>query len=187
FFDATFNETELQYFSKDVMQKVFQFQQTSEKFTKTPFIPLDQLAAYIGVEKVFVKDESKRFGLHAFKVMGGIYAIGKYIAQLLGKDISEVTFEQLRSEEVKGKIGEITLISATYGNHGRGVAWAARELGQKAIIYMPKGSSNHRLQALKNEEAQAEITDVNYDETIRICHHLAEENDYVMVQDTAWE
>lgn len=187
FFDATFNETELQHFSKDVMQKVFQFQQTSEKFTKTPFIALDQLAANIGVEKVFVKDESKRFGLNAFKVMGGIYAIGKYIAQLLGKDISEVTFEQLRSEEIKGEIGEITFISATDGNHGRGVAWAARELGQKAIIYMPKGSSNHRLQALKNEGAQAEITDVNYDETIRICHHLAEENGYVMVQDTAWE
>src|SRR5699024_8382450 len=92
FFDATFNETALQYFSKDVMQKVFQFLQTIKKFTTTPFFPLDQLAAYIGVEKVFVKDESKRFGLHAFKVMGGIYAIGKYIAQLLGKDISEVTF-----------------------------------------------------------------------------------------------
>src|SRR5699024_1104859 len=85
------------------------------------------------------------------------------------------------------QIGNITFISATDGNHGRGVAWAARELGQKSIIYMPKGSSESRLEAIRNEGAESKITNVNYDETIRICASLADENGYVMVQDTAGE
>src|SRR5699024_11688633 len=119
--------------------------------------------------------------------MGGIYAIGKYIADKLGRNIETISFEELQSEEVKEQIGSITFISATDGNHGRGVAWAARELGQKSIIYMHKGSSESILEDIINEDAESKITNVNYDETIRICASLADENSYVMVQDTAWE
>src|SRR5699024_7062349 len=187
FFDSNYNDEELTYFTNQEIEKVLNFQKTNEQFTETPLIHLKALSQELNVNNIYVKDESKRFGLNAFKVMGGVYAIGKYIAKKLGKNIEELTFEEMRSEETKEKIGEVTFISATDGNHGRGVAWAARELGQKSVIYMPKGSSLTRLEAIKREGALAEITDVNYDETIRICDKLAKENDWIMVQDTAWE
>ena len=187
FFNPEFNEQDLSFFANEEVEKILNFQKTNEKFTETPLINLKALSNHLNVNNIYVKDESKRFGLNAFKVMGGVYAIGKYIAKKLGKKVEDLTFEQMQSEETREKIGEITFISATDGNHGRGVAWAARELGQKSIIYMPKGSSLTRLEAIKNEGAQAKITDVNYDETIKICDELAKENDWVMVQDTAWE
>lgn len=187
FFDSTYNEDELKYFKNEEIEKILNFQRTNNKFTETPLINLNALSNNLNVNNIYIKDESKRFGLNAFKVMGGIYAIGKYIAEKLDKKIEDLTFEEMRSQETKNKIGDITFISATDGNHGRGVAWAARELRQKSVIYMPKGSSLTRLKAIKSEGATAKITDVNYDETIRICDKLAQENDWVMVQDTAWE
>ena len=187
FYDSTYNEDELKYFKNEEIEKILNFQRTNNKFTKTPLINLNALSNKLNVNNIYIKDESKRFGLNAFKVMGGIYAIGKYIAEKLDKKIEDLTFEEMRSQETKNKIGDITFISATDGNHGRGVAWAARELGQKSVIYMPKGSSLTRLKSIQKEGATAKITEVNYDETIRICDKLAKENDWVMVQDTAWE
>lgn len=178
---------ELEHFSTDKIANVLKFQKTHKQYAETPLVSLNHLSKHLNLASIQVKDESKRFGLNAFKVMGGIYAIGKYIADKLGRNIETISFEQLQSEEVKEQIGNITFISATDGNHGRGVAWAARELGQKSIIYMPKGSSESRLEAIRNEGAEAKITNVNYDETIKICASLADENGYVMVQDTAWE
>lgn len=178
---------ELEHFSTDKIANVLSFQKTHKQYAETPLVSLDHLSKHLNVASIQVKDESKRFGLNAFKVMGGIYAIGKYIADKLGRNIETISFEELQSEEVKEQIGNITFISATDGNHGRGVAWAARELGQKSIIYMPKGSSVSRLEAIRNEGAESKITNVNYDETIKICAFLADENGYVMVQDTAWE
>ena len=187
FFDSKYNENELKYFKSGEIDKILNFQRTHDKFTETPLINLKALSKKLNINNIYVKDESKRFGLNAFKVMGGIYAIGMYIAEKLGRNIEDLTFEEMRSDETKAKIGEITFISATDGNHGRGVAWAARELGQKSVIYMPKGSSNNRLEAIRSEGAIAKITNVNYDETIKICDKLAKENNWVMVQDTAWE
>lgn len=186
-FDERYNEKELQYFSKEAIETVRKFQETHAAYTKTPLKSLSNFAELIGVNHVYVKDESSRFGLNAFKVLGGIYAIGKYIAQRLGKDIKELSFEQLQSDEVREAIGQVTFISATDGNHGKGVAWAARELGQKAVIYLPQGSRQTRLDAVLAEGAEGGITDMNYDETVQMCARLAEENDWVMVQDTAFE
>src|SRR5699024_9221944 len=157
YFDPTYNEIELKYFKSDEINKVLNFQKTNDKFTETPLINLKSLSQKLNIQNIYVKDESKRFGLNAFKVMGGIYAIGKYIAEKLEKNIEDLTFEEMQSKETKEKIGAITFISATDGNHGRGVAWAARELGQKSVTYMPKGSSQTRLDAIKNEGATAKI------------------------------
>ncbi|KEF36800.1 Pyridoxal-phosphate dependent enzyme [Schinkia azotoformans MEV2011] len=113
-----------------------------------------------------VKDESYRFGLNAFKVLGGSYAVGKYLAEKLNVDISELSFEKLRSKEVKEKLGSITFVTATDGNHGRGIAWATNQLGQKSVVYIPKGSSEIRLNNIRKEGSEASITDLNYDDTI---------------------
>ncbi|MBY0121844.1 diaminopropionate ammonia-lyase [Bacillus sp. S/N-304-OC-R1] len=182
-----YNEEELSFFQDEEIHKVHEFQKTHKVYTKTPLYQLRNLAKHLGVADFRVKDESQRFGLNAFKVMGGIYAVGKYLAELLGESIENLSFAELQSPRVKEKLGELTFISATDGNHGRGVAWAARELGQKSVIYLPKGSSSQRLEAIRNEGAEADITQLNYDDTVRLCADLASENGWIMVQDTAWE
>lgn len=141
----------------------------------------------MGIKEFLVKDESKRFGLNAFKVLGGSYAIGNFLAERLGKDISEVDFNMLKSEETKKKLGDITFYTATDGNHGRGVAWAANQLGQKSVVYMPKGSSEYRLNKIKAEGADASITDMNYDEAVRLADKNAKATGGEVIQDTAWE
>ena len=119
--------------------------------------------------------------------MGGSYAIGNFLAERLGKDISEVDFNMLKSEETKKKLGDITFYTATDGNHGRGVAWAANQLGQKSVVYMPKGSSEYRLNKIKAEGADASITDMNYDEAVRLADKNAKATGGEVIQDTAWE
>lgn len=187
FYSSRILEEYFPLFSTKNIQKVLSFQQTHKKYTHTPLLSLDHLAKDLCVKDIYVKDESTRFGLNAFKVMGAIYAMGKYLAEKLGTDMEYLSFQELQSKKRKDELGEITFISATDGNHGRAVAWAARELGQHAVIHMPKGSSKARLEAIRAEGATAVITDVNYDETVRRCATLADEKGWVMVQDTAWE
>ena len=119
-----------------------------------------------------MKDESYRFGLNAFKVLGGSYAVGKYLAKRLNIDISELSFEKLRSVEIRNKLGDLTFVTATDGNHGRGVAWAAGQLGQKSVVFMPKGSAEARLMNIRKEGAEASITDLNYDDTVRLANDM---------------
>ncbi|MBM7713125.1 diaminopropionate ammonia-lyase [Bacillus thermophilus] len=178
---------DLIYFSREKIESVLRFQMSHKNYSSTPLIALHHLAKKWNVKTVQVKDESWRFGLNAFKVLGGIYAIGKYLAERLNKPIEELSFAELTSPEAKKKLGNITFITATDGNHGRAVAWAARELGQHSVVYMPKGASKARLDAIRNEGAHAGITDVNYDETVKLCAKLAEENGWILIQDTAWE
>lgn len=174
-------------FSLDTVAEIHRFQSTHPDYAKTPLISLSHLAQYLGCQRVFVKDEAHRFGLNAFKVLGGIYAVARYLAERLNGHIGALSFEALKSPEMKKLTGEITFISATDGNHGRGVAWAARELGHRAVIYLPKGSSIARLKAIRDEGAAAEMTDFNYDETVRYAAKKAEENGWVVIQDTSWE
>jgi diaminopropionate ammonia-lyase len=98
-----------------------------------------------------------------------------------------VSFEYLRSKEVREKIGEITFVTATDGNHGRGVAWAANQLGQGSVVYMPRGSSLTRLNNIRKEGADASIIDGNYEDAVKLSEEMARKNDWVVVQDTAWE
>lgn len=167
--------------------KIKRFHESFPVYQETPLVRLNRLAGELGVAGIYVKDESFRFGLNAFKVLGGSYAIGNYIAKKLGMDIDELPYEKMVSKEIKEKTGEITFISATDGNHGRGVAWTAHELGQKSIILMPKGSAMERLLNIRAAGADATITDLNYDDAVRLANKMAEEHGYVMVQDTAWE
>jgi len=177
----------VEFISEQVVKKVNNFHKGFSEYSITPLHKLDVLAKYLGLKNIFVKDESYRFGLNAFKVLGGAYAVGKYLANKLGMDISEVSFEYLRSKEVKEKIGEITFVTATDGNHGRGVAWAAKQLGQKAVVYMPKGSSLIRLNNIKKEGAEVSIIDGNYEAAVKLSEDMAREHGWIVIQDTAWE
>ena len=91
-----------------------------------------------GVKNIFCKDESYRFGLNAFKVLGDFMLWVDYIAKELGKDVSELPYNVLSSDKLREEFGQATFFTATDGNHGRGVAWAAIRLGQKAVVRMPR-------------------------------------------------
>ena len=182
-----YNEEALAFFQEKEINRIHNFLTTYHSYTRTPLHQLKQLAQHLNVSDIRVKDESHRFGLNAFKVMGGIYAVAMCIAERLGRNLEDLSFEELQSPELKETLGELTFISATDGNHGRGIAWAARELGHQSVIYMPKGSSEYRLTAIRDEGAEAYITELNYDDSVRMCADLARENGWIMVQDTAWE
>lgn len=181
------NKTALDFLNMDVAKKAQKFHNSFHNYSITPLTELKNLANTIGVNNIYIKDESYRFGLNAFKVLGGSYAIGNYIAEKLGENIDNLSYDKMICDEVKNKLGDMTFITATDGNHGRGVAWTANCLKQKSIVYMPKGSSEERLNNIKAEGAEASITNMNYDEAVRFANDIAEKNGWVMVQDTAWE
>ncbi|MFZ5651977.1 MAG: diaminopropionate ammonia-lyase [Bacillota bacterium] len=180
-------KSSLDFLSAGEIKKVVNFHKSFPQYQATPLRSLSNLAKYADVGGIYVKDESSRFGLNAFKVLGGTYAIGRYLAGRLNEDISDISFDKLKTPEIKQRLGEITFISATDGNHGRGVAWAAQQLGQKAVIYMPKGSALVRLENIKATGAEGYITDLNYDDAVRLAAENAEKYGWVIVQDTAWE
>lgn len=185
--DKNYKKSKLEGFDEKTMKEVYTFHKSLPNYKPTPLVELNNLANHYGVKKIWVKDESKRFGLNAFKVLGGSYAIGKYLSNKLHKDISELPYNVLVSDAVKKELGDVTFVTATDGNHGRGVAWMANRLNQKSVVYMPKGSAQMRFDAIKNEGADVTITDMNYDDAVRLANKKAEECGWVMVQDTAWD
>jgi len=170
------------------VEKARTFHRSFPQYTVTPLINLQMMANYLGLSRLKVKDESYRFGLNSFKVLGGSYAMGRFIAEETGRDISALPFEVLTSPELKAEFGQATFFSATDGNHGRGVAWSANKLGQKSVILMPKGSTKNRYENIKKEGGDVTIEDVNYDECVRMAASMAAKTPHgVVVQDTAWK
>ncbi|HEX7780948.1 MAG TPA: diaminopropionate ammonia-lyase [Vicinamibacterales bacterium] len=134
----------------------------------TPLHRLPGLATRIGVGELLVKDESSRFGLPAFKIVGAQYAIARLLAQ--------------------PRQGRVTdLACATAGNHGRAVARAARELGLAAHVYVPVGTSQLAVDALRSEGAHVVVTSDDYDKTVRLMADDAGDSGWTIVSDTAWD
>lgn len=165
-------------FTAEQARKVRDFHESLEGYAATPLRRLTNLAEELGLSEIYVKDESYRFGLNAFKGLGGSYAIGRVISEETGKPLDRIS-------EIEP--GKYTFVTATDGNHGRGVAWAAKNLGQKAVVYMPHGSAKERLENIRALGAHAEITEYNYDDAVRYAKEQADKNGWIMIQDTAWE
>ena len=182
------DDRHLEVMSTQNVAKAQAFHRSFPQYNPTPLARLDGMAARLGLGSLCVKDESYRFGLNAFKVLGGSFAMGRYIAQELGRDVSEMTYGYLTSEKLREEFGQATFFTATDGNHGRGVAWAANKLGQKAVVHMPKGSAKSRFDNIAREGAQVTIEEVNYDDCVRMAAAEAAQTEHgVVVQDTAWE
>jgi len=173
--------------SEEIGQEVIAFHRSFEEYHKTSLHQLSHLAEHLGVGQIYLKDESTRFGLNSFKVLGASYAIGKTLAQLLNRPISETPFAYLLKEETKEQLAHVKLVATTDGNHGRGVAWTAQKLGLEAQIYMPKGTTQNRLEHIAKLGAKVEMTDYNYDETIRMMLDKSKGTQNQIIQDTAWE
>lgn len=182
------DDRHLSIMALDEIKKARTFHESFPQYSKTPLARLDQMAGYLGLNSIYVKDESYRFGLNAFKVLGGSFSMARYIAKETGKKVEALPYNVLTSEALKKEFGQATFFTATDGNHGRGVAWAANKLGQKAVVFMPKGSTQTRLRNILAENAQATIEEVNYDECVRMATAAAKETPHgVVVQDTAWD
>ena len=177
----------LDLMSEENVAKANEFHKSFPQYTVTPLQKLSALASYLGVKNIFCKDESYRFGLNAFKVLGGSYAMGRYIAKELGRDISQLPYNVLSSDKLREEFGQATFFTATDGNHGRGVAWAAKRLGQKAVVRMPKGTTKTRFDNIAKEGAEVTIEEVNYDDCVRMAAAEAAKTEHgIIVQDTAW-
>lgn len=182
-----FNE-QIALFSLDEVQKVYTFHQSmGSAYNATPLVDLNAFASSVGISKMFVKDESKRGNLKAFKLLGGAYSVAKCICRKLGKDIEEINFDYLKSDEVKQRLGDLVFAAASDGNHGKSVAWAANEFNQKAIVYMPKGTAQDRIDAIENLGGTVVVSDYSYDWCVREVNRLSGEKGWDIVLDTASE
>ena len=141
-------------------QAARRFHSSIPEYASTPLVNLPSLAAKTGVASIHVKDESYRFGLDAFKVLGGSYSIARKLGELLDIPVEDLSYELLTSREIHNKTGMLTFVTATDGNHGRGVAWTASRLGHQSVVYMPKGSAQERLENMVQDTAWEGYEDI---------------------------
>jgi len=146
--------------------------------------PLIELKNFKGVRSIFIKDESQRFGLKAFKGLGGVWAIYTVISRELG--LNNPTLEEIFKH--RDELSKMTFITTTDGNHGKGVSWAAGLFGCKSYVFMPKGTVEVRAQAVRDAgSATVEITDMLYDDCVKFTAQLARKNNWHLIQDTSWD
>ena len=157
-------------------------------YRATPLHDLDLLADELGLSKVYYKDESSRFGLGSFKALGGAYEVLCLLQEQLSAKLGQkVTFADIRAGEFAELVRQITVITATDGNHGRSVAWGARLFGCPCVIYIHAQVSAGRKTALQELGAEVVRVDGNYDDSVVAAAEVAEKNGWFIVSDTSWE
>lgn len=152
-------------------------------YAPTPLIRCADLATELGVRAVWVKDETWRLGLPAFKMLGASYAVYRTLIERLGHEVDWAGVADLRAE--LRVLGPLTLAAATDGNHGRAVARMARLLGLSAAIYVPAGTVAERIGAIESEGATVTVVAGDYDAAVRRSALDAGE-DCIVVSDTSW-
>ncbi len=169
------------------LEAALAFHRSLPDYAPTPLHRLDRLAAHLGLQAIWVKDEGARYGLKAFKALGAAYGLCRALAQRFGLCADGLTFERFRSPALRDRLARITCVSATDGNHGRALAWAAHRLGCGAEIYMPRGTSAARIANVEMFGARATVVDGTYDDAVARAAGDARRNGWLLVQDMAWE
>lgn len=185
FKDANNAEKFTEDFSREEMKNASRFHKSMPQYEETSIHQLTGLSKDIGLGTLYVKDESSRFGLNAFKGLGVSYAMAGYFAVKLNLDMAETSFNDLL--DAISKYPAETFATATEGNHGKGVAWGAKIFNQKGKVFLPKGASEVRVDAVTDLGAQAKVTDINYDDTVQYAADQSSGNGWILLQDTAWE
>lgn len=152
-------------------------------YRPTPLVHLNAPAESWGLGNLWLKDESQRLGLSAFKVLGASYAVAELMKRRLNLQ-SVATLDHIRRALTKHG-DRPTLVTATDGNHGRAVAWTARQLGCPAVVYMPRGSVEARVEAIRGEGAEVQVLDCLYEGCVDQAEHDAKVHGWWLVQDTA--
>ncbi len=153
-------------------------------YAVTPLRVAPTLARRAGIAKVLVKDESRRFGLPAFKVLGAWWAVYRVLARRLGDEPEGWS----GLEDLRRRVQPVlprALAAATDGNHGQGVAHVARQLGIEARVFVPRGTAPARVQGIAAEGAQVVVVDGTYDQTVERAAAEAGP-DVLLIQDASW-
>jgi diaminopropionate ammonia-lyase len=150
----------------DEIARVRAFFESRPDLNPTPLRALPDLAREIGIASLLVKDESARFGLPAFKIVGVTYALHRLI------------------EDGRLHPGDI-VCCATAGNHGRAVARVARERGIRAVVYVPAGTVQERIDAIRSEGADVIVHDRGYDDAVARMADDAKRRGWTIVSDTS--
>lgn len=155
-------------------------------YAETPLVSLPLLAADLGVASIAYKDEGGRFGLGAFKALGGAYAVFRLLARALEARGEQVDLDALATGKLADRAADITVCCATDGNHGRSVAWGARLFGAKAVIFVHATVSDARAAAIAALGAEVVRTAGNYDDSVREADRMARANGWFVVSDTSY-
>lgn len=153
-------------FPTDSREAVRAFHRALPGYAPTPLHSCPGLAASLGLGTVYIKDEGQRFGLQAFKALGASWALN-----------------QIRRRHP----GPMTVSTATAGNHGRAVAWAARQLGIPAVIFIPAHAAPARVEKIRNEGAQVELVQGSYDQAVQRCAETSAAQGWQVVADVGYE
>ena len=157
-------------------------------YAPTPLRDLPEIARAAGVGAVRLKDEAARFGLGSFKALGGAYAVANLLRDelaRLGVALAASTAELLTGKWRNATLG-ITVTSATDGNHGRSVAWGARNFGCRAVIFVHDTVSQNRIDAIAALGADVRKVPGTYDDAVRETDRVAREQGWLVVSDTSW-
>ncbi len=176
-----------EFLPPELVRKIRSFHRQIPGYRMSPLKGLSNLSVRLGLGGIWVKDESARLNLQSFKVLGGSYAIYKLIQKRLGLEDQEVSFSDLTSGVMREKLGDLTFAAATDGNHGRGVAWSAKQMGFKSVIYVHKLTSPARIRTIEGNGAKVVVVDGNYDDAVRQVEIDAETNGWQVISDTSWE
>ncbi len=160
------------------------FHQRLPDYAATPLIDAPGIARGLGVGQVFLKNESSRLGLPAFKILGASWAVYRVLEERLGHSLDPwANLDELRARIAPMR--PLTLATATDGNHGRAVAHVAAIFGLAARIFIPKGMAQARIDGIAREGAQVEIVDGTYDEAVARAAQDAGER-WLIISDTSW-
>ena len=152
-------------------------------YAPTPLTEPPALAGELSVARLFVKDESSRLGLPAFKSLGASWAVARVVAARAGLT-GPLTFEAVKAAAAGQPL---TLVTATDGNHGRAVARMAALLGLRAHIFVPQVISAQSAAAIAAEGATVTTIAGSYDEAVgQAAKAAAGQSDRELIQDTAW-
>ncbi|KLN62221.1 hypothetical protein WH96_01465 [Kiloniella spongiae] len=158
------------------------------EYEVSPLTSLPGLAKELNLVDVSFKDESKRFNLGSFKALGGAYAVFRFLKSTIEQKLAiEIGSDDLRNRIYEDITSQLTVTTATDGNHGRSVAWGAQIFGCKATIYVPTSCSTSRITAIKEFGATVIQTSLNYDETVEHCAKEAKKQNAQVISDTSWD
>ncbi len=182
FLNPTFNP---QHTIEVPSRRALAFHKRLPRYRPTALHSLDSLARSLGFGKVWLKDESDRLGLPAFKILGASWAT--YCA--LRDRLPALNDEWGSVEELAKRLHAYDLpplYAATDGNHGRAVAHVAAMLGLQARIYVPQGTAPARISAIAHEGASVTVVDGTYDDAVLKAARDADEQHGLLIQDNGW-
>ena len=154
----------LKILNSDLLEDAYKTISKWQKYQPTPLESLNKLSKELGLKNIFYKDESKRFGLKSFKALGGAYAVEKI---------------------TKGK-KDVIVSTATAGNHGKSVAWGAKNLGLNCNIFISENVSETRAEEMRNLNAEVIRVKGNYEDSLNFCKEESKKNNWEIIQDVAW-